>query len=829
MNAGTEDNTKRLLPAVFLISAAVIGWQLALMRCLLISRYQHFSFLVISCALLGFGAGGVLLALRRKWFELHYHSIFPWGILLFGILLPICFWLGEQFPLNVYFAPVAILPTIGWWCIFWLVHSIPFLSAGTLIGLALMAGGKDAHQIYASNLAGSAVGAIVGIGFLVVMPANTIVVPIALSVVLSSLFGMPMIALNYRRIFLFSVGICLVLFGAIMFTGSAGFFSLNVDQFKALSHVRRLEKQGDAQEIFRRDGPRGTIEVFSSPSFHTLLSLGSVAAPPHMDLILRDGFEIGSILSINSIDQAGFLQKTLAAMPYKLIRPKRVLILGETGGNYVWLARQSGAESIYVIQGDKNILEALERHKNHVLDDPRLRSIVREPRAFLDNATTTFDIIHLAALEGFSPGSGGIGGLREDYLATVEGFGRCLDLLTDSGVATVTRGIEDPARDNIKIAAMWIEALESKGVKDAGRHFLMARDELGFSTLVGKRPYQSDTVEKFSNACREMSWDTEWFPGIKPEWTNKTHVLAGPANTSISWYYHAMTQLLSSEREQFFREWIAYVRPATDDSPFFYDFFRLQSISKLRDAFGPVWPARAEMGFIVLLFSACLTLTVAALLLPGPIWLLRREEKSSPLIWIIFVIVFFFALGTGFMFIEMSFIQMFTRFMGDPVLAAALVLGALLSFAGVGSIGSSFFSKKLGRGSLTGPFLVSLGIIIYMELLPRLFEAAAWLPSMAKTGLGLVCLAPLACLMGIPFPLGIRALQNRIPAAMPLAWAVNGFASVISASGAVLLAMTIGFRSLLILAASAYFIAGGITLVLGRIHHAMEVSSENEA
>jgi hypothetical protein len=186
-------------------------------------------------------------------------------------------------------------------------------------------------------------------------------------------------------------------------------------------------------------------------------------------------------------------------------------------------------------------------------------------------------------------------------------------------------------------------------------------------------------------------------------------------------------------------------------------------------------------------------------------------------------------LGTGFMFIEMSFIQMFTRFMGDPVLAAALVLGGLLSFAGVGSIGSSFFSKKLGRGSLTGPFLVSLGIIIYMELLPRLFEAAAWLPSMAKTGLGLVCLAPLACLMGIPFPLGITALQNRIPAAIPLAWAVNGFASVISASGAVLLAMTIGFRSLLILAASAYFIAGGVALVLGRVHHSMEVSSENEA
>src|SRR5208283_1068726 len=238
------------------------------------------------------------------------------------------------------------------------------------------------------------------------------------------------------------------------------------------------------------------------------------------------------------------------------------------------------------------------------------------------------------------------------------------------------------------------------------------------------------------------------------------------------------------------------------------------------------WPARAEMGFLVLIFSACLTLAVAALLLPGPIWLLSREEKSSPRVWIIFVIVFFSALGTGFMFIEMSFIQMFTRFMGDPVLAAALVLGGLLSFAGVGSMGSLFFREKLGRGSLIGPFLVGLGIIIYMELLPPLFEAAAWFPTIAKAGIGLVCLAPLACLMGIPFPLGITALQNRIPAALPLAWAINGFTSVISASGAVLLAMTIGFRSLLILAAVAYFVAGGVTLVLGRVHHSMGVSSE---
>jgi hypothetical protein len=561
VNAELEEGPKRLPMAVFFVSAAVISWQLALMRCLLISTYHHFSFLVISCALLGFGGGGVILALGGRWFERRHDAMFRWGTLSFGISAPICFRLGEHLPLDVHLAPVAVVHTIGWWSAFWLIHSIPFLLAGTLIGLALMVGGKKAHKIYASNLAGSALGALAGIGLMSVAPANAIVAPIAASVVFSSIFFISPTAFRRRRLFLTSVAISLLLLSVMMFAGPARFFPLNVDQFKALSHVRRLEQQGDAKEIFVRDGPRGRIEVFSSPYFHTLLSLGSVTAPPRMDLMLRDGFEIGSMLSIKRIEQSRFLKETLAALPYKLSRPEKALILGETGGNYVWLARQSSADSIYVVQGDKNIVDALKQHKSRVLDDPRIRVVVTEPRSFLDNTSMKFDIINLAALEGFSPGSSGIGGLREDYLATVEGFERALDLLTDNGTATSIRGIQDPPRDNIKIAAMWIEALQRRGVKEPGRHFLMARDELGFAATVGKRPYNRETVEKFCKLCREMSWETEWFPGIKPEQTNTTHVLSGPAGTTVSWYHHAITQLLSSHREDFFRQWIAMCDP----------------------------------------------------------------------------------------------------------------------------------------------------------------------------------------------------------------------------------------------------------------------------
>ena len=191
MAGETKFALERVAPAVFFISFAAIGWQLGLMRCLLIARYHHFSFLVISCALLGFGAGGAVLSLGSSWFEKHQEQVFRWGTVGFALSLPICFRLGEDLPLNVYFPPALLIPTLGWWVAFWIIHCIPFLLAGLLIGLALMSAGKEAHRIYAVNLVGSAAGALGGILLLAYVPANGVVIPMGLLVLLSGMFLIP--------------------------------------------------------------------------------------------------------------------------------------------------------------------------------------------------------------------------------------------------------------------------------------------------------------------------------------------------------------------------------------------------------------------------------------------------------------------------------------------------------------------------------------------------------------------------------------------------------------------------------------------------------------
>lgn len=805
----------RIAPAVFFVSFAVIGWQLALMRCLLISKYHHFSFLIVSCALLGFGASGVVLSLARPWFERLSESLFRWGIVALAISLPICFRLGEMVPLSVFFSSDSF-GTFGWWAVFWLIHSIPFFLAGGLIGLALMTAGTRLHSVYAANLCGGAAGSLGCIGLMWLFPANGLVLPFSLSIIVGAVFLLKNKEQERQRIYkavLVFSGIVLI---AAQVVGADVLFPLAVDQYKSLAYVKRLVDQGSAEQKALRYGPRGRIELFSGPSFHTLLSLSSTEPPPPMDLLLRDGFTIGSVLDIRRPQDARFLDFTLSAIPYRLLKPNRILILGDAGGLYVWRARLSSATEVVWLYPDRNIAAILESHPSNVLNDSKLRVIIAEPRAFLDSTDLKFDIIHLAGLEGFAPGSVGIGGLREDYTATVEGFEQCLNALTSRGVACVIRGIQEPARDNIKIPATWIEAMERMGIDRPGNRILMARDELSMVTLAARYSFSLETVTAFREVCRNLSWDVEWFPGIEERETNRVHRIPGPQGSSVSWYHFAVKQLLSNDRNAFYGTWIANIRPATDDRPFFHDFFRLASLSILRETFGPLWPTRSEMGFLLLVMTAVWTTFIAATLLPAPIVSLVRGTEAAGVTELVTMGVFFAALGTGFMFLEMSFIQIFSRFLGEPILAAALVFGGLLLSAGLGSLAQPLVTERIPWGMRVPTAGIILLILVESAVLPRVSEAAAGLAQWLKTLLGLAFIVPLGFLMGMPFPWGLSAINRTIPGAVPLAWAINGFASVVATSAAVILAMTYGFSSIFVLTAAAYFIAGILSPILER-------------
>jgi hypothetical protein len=73
--------------ALGLLSAAVIAFQLALMQILAITQWHHFAYMIISVALLGFGAAGTCLALFRAALTARYDRVFPTLMFLCGVAM----------------------------------------------------------------------------------------------------------------------------------------------------------------------------------------------------------------------------------------------------------------------------------------------------------------------------------------------------------------------------------------------------------------------------------------------------------------------------------------------------------------------------------------------------------------------------------------------------------------------------------------------------------------------------------------------------------------------------------------------------------------------
>jgi hypothetical protein len=140
-----------------------------------------------------------------------------------------------------------------------------------------------------------------------------------------------------------------------------------------------------------------------------------------------------------------------------------------------------------------------------------------------------------------------------------------------------------------------------------------------------------------------------------------------------------------------------------------------------------------------------------------------------------------------------------------------VVLTSFLVFAGIGSGLSEPLARRAAARGYSATRLAVAGIValalVYLLALPALFAQAMALGDLARIGLALATIAPLALCMGMPFPLGLAATAGRAPDFLPWAWGINGFASVISAALATLLAIEFGFTAVVLLALALYVLA----------------------
>jgi hypothetical protein len=167
----------------------------------------------------------------------------------------------------------------------------------------------------------------------------------------------------------------------------------------------------------------------------------------------------------------------------------------------------------------------------------------------------------------------------------------------------------------------------------------------------------------------------------------------------------------------------------------------------------------------------------------------------------------------------MAFIQKITLFLGNPVLSAAVVLCGFPIFSGIGSLFGGRFGTTPCVRIVRSVFAIVVVGCAYTWLLGWALGPLGDLPILGRAFVSLAITAPLAFPMGIPFSQGLVQCERRNPEFLPWAWGVNGFASVISSSLAVLFAMSFGFNRLVWTALALYILAGWVVHPLRRREH----------
>jgi len=364
---------------------------------------------------------------------------------------------------------------------------------------------------------------------------------------------------------------------------------------------------------------------------------------------------------------------------------------------------------------------------------------------------------------------------------------------------SITRWLKMPPRDGIKLFATAVESMENLGINDIPSHLIFMRSWATSTLLIKHSSFTPSEVQIAKEFAKKRLFDLIWCPSLTDKEVNQYNILPQ------AFYYEAAQKILFGDRNNFYQNHLFSIKPATDNSPYFFQFFKWKSLPHLLRTMGREWIPFVEWGYIILIFTLIQAIVVSIFLIIFPLSFLKKKRIFAPHKLSIFL--YFLFLGAGYMFIEISFIQKFTLFLSYPTYAIAVVMAGFLFFSGWGS----YFAQKIQIGKLDNVTLASVMIliisIIYLIYLDDIFLHFIQFSDGIKIFFSLSLIAPLAFFMGIPFPSGLKEVSITASPLIPWAWGINGCASVISVVLATVLAISLGFNIVILIALTLYFLA----------------------
>lgn len=431
-----------------------------------------------------------------------------------------------------------------------------------------------------------------------------------------------------------------------------------------------------------------------------------------------------------------------------------------------------------------------------IYDHPRVRIAVDDGRSFIRRTEERYDVIQASLVDTWAATAAGAYTLSENSLYTTEAFLDYLDRLTDDGLLTMTRWVED----GLRLVSLAQAACARRGCDTAAQVAVVQHGRVA-TFLFRKTPFTAGEIDRLRRVAGELGFTVLYAPDDRIDGSGVT--LPDPRVRQWTTRPDDYPRLIraSGDPGAFYERYTLDIRPTSDDRPFYFHTTRVEHQWGL--AFG-----RAMLfgnGLSALLTLMGISAALVAVFILGPLALAGRDLLGSG--WPRWL-TYFGCLGAGFMLIEVAVLQRFVLLLGHPVYSLTVTLFSLLLGTGLGS----FASRAIPESRLAGRLRLALAGIVALAAvaaagLPFLIDAFMDSPLRGRVAAAVVMLVPAGALMGVALPGGIRLLSAREPALIPWAWGMNGALSVVGATVAVFIAMNWGFTVTLLGGGALYVLA----------------------
>lgn len=785
--------------AVFLMSGTGIAYELLLTRIFAIAQWYHFAYMIISIAMLGFGVGGTVLSMTARRLQGKEKPLFRFTAFLLPLSIAGCYGLSQIIPFDTF----SLINQPRQWIYLFLLYCVlafPFFLVSVCLTLSFFIYSSRIGFIYFLNMTGSGIGAVYLTAGLYILPAQHLIYLLVIIATGAFIAVIPSLQQN-RKLALTTVP--LILGAAFLFTLTP----INISQYKGLSYALDYP---DAEILAREYSPISELTVVESDMIRETPGQISHQAGKEGSRLPEQKavfFDAGAISVINRLDNdvqnLQFLDQVTAALPYHITDPRDVYIGGAGGGSDVLMALYHDTQDITACEVEPNVFRLMNRDfhdfSGGLYQKESVEPVVGDVRGWLRrNPSRRFDLVQMTLLDSFNASSAGVHALSESYLYTVEAVRSYINHLSSNGVLAITRWLQSPPRDAVKMFATVVEGAQAAGFDNPQDHFIWIRSWNTATLLFSQTPLTDRQVKNAKDFARDRGFDLCYYPGMEASEANQYTVMEDPV------YYRAATEILGENREEFYQDYLYHIRPATDDKPYFFRFFKWSSLPGLLRQMGKQWVPFVEWGYLALIATIIQAIIASILFILLPLIVLRRVPAEAVRPGLLAVVAYFGLLGLAFMFLEIAFIQKLMLFLTYPVYAVAVVLTSFMVFSGIGS----YTADKLKNRPLPTICLTVVGIvlltILYISSADLIFDAADAWPEPLRLAVGIFMLAPLSFFMGIPFPLALQKIAQERPVLLPWAWGINGFLSVLGATLATFIAVHLGFIKLVMLAVACY-------------------------